>query len=151
MSCHSLSPGNPPNPGIKPKSPALQADFLPSEPPGKPKSMNGNINIKFKARSIRKEDEDGMIKVTMAENARCLGPFLVTLASKSHFNLSQPCVPIQTDYLPSSFTIKDGQYIVSRGQWVGPGSYSFLSFFFFFPLPDWNTYVMAEAAGTILQ
>ena len=110
----------------------MQADFLPSEPPGKPKSMNGNINIKFKARSIRKEDEDGMIKGTMAENARCLGPFLVTLASKSHFNLSQPCVPIQTDYLPSSFTIKDGQYIVSRGQWVGPGSYSFLSFFFFF-------------------
>ena len=36
VSCHSLSPGNPPNPGIKPKSPALQADFLPSEPPGKP-------------------------------------------------------------------------------------------------------------------
>jgi len=24
------------NPGIKPRSPALQADFLPSEPPGKP-------------------------------------------------------------------------------------------------------------------
>ena len=26
-----------PNPGIKPKSPTLQADSLPSEPPGKPK------------------------------------------------------------------------------------------------------------------
>jgi len=25
-----------PNPGIKPRSPALQADSLPSEPPGKP-------------------------------------------------------------------------------------------------------------------
>ena len=31
-----LSPGNLPNPGIKPGSPALQADALPSEPPGKP-------------------------------------------------------------------------------------------------------------------
>ena len=30
------SPGNLPNPGIRPKSPALQADSLPSEPPGKP-------------------------------------------------------------------------------------------------------------------
>ena len=30
------SPGNLPNPGIKPGSPALQADPLPSEPPGKP-------------------------------------------------------------------------------------------------------------------
>ena len=30
------SPGNLPDPGIKPRSPALQADSLPSEPPGKP-------------------------------------------------------------------------------------------------------------------
>ena len=28
------SPGDLPNPGIKPRSPALQADSLPSEPPG---------------------------------------------------------------------------------------------------------------------
>ena len=28
-------PGNLPNPGIEPGSPALQADSLPSEPPGK--------------------------------------------------------------------------------------------------------------------
>ena len=35
-----LSPGDLPNPGIEPGSPALQADSLPSEPPGKlyPKS-----------------------------------------------------------------------------------------------------------------
>ena len=30
------SPGDLPNPGIKPKSPTLQADILPSELPGKP-------------------------------------------------------------------------------------------------------------------
>ena len=30
------SPGDLPDPGIKPGSPALQADTLPSEPPGKP-------------------------------------------------------------------------------------------------------------------
>ena len=30
------SPGDLPDPGIKPGSPALQADSLPSEPPGKP-------------------------------------------------------------------------------------------------------------------
>ena len=29
---------NLPNPGIKPRSPALQADFLPAEPQGKPKN-----------------------------------------------------------------------------------------------------------------
>ena len=30
------SPGDLPNPGTEPRSPALQADSLPSEPPGKP-------------------------------------------------------------------------------------------------------------------
>ena len=30
------SPGDLPNPGIEPRSPALQTDTLPSEPPGKP-------------------------------------------------------------------------------------------------------------------
>ena len=30
------SPGNLPHPGIKPRSPTLQTDTLPSEPPGKP-------------------------------------------------------------------------------------------------------------------
>ena len=29
------SPGDLPNPGMEPRSPALQADALPSEPPGK--------------------------------------------------------------------------------------------------------------------
>ena len=31
------SPGDPPNPGIEPRSPTLHADSLPFEPPGKPK------------------------------------------------------------------------------------------------------------------
>ena len=30
------SPGDLPDPGIEPRSPALQADALPSKPPGKP-------------------------------------------------------------------------------------------------------------------
>jgi len=36
VGCHSI-PEDIPNPRIKPRSPALQADSLPSEPPGKPK------------------------------------------------------------------------------------------------------------------
>ena len=34
--CELNSPGDLPDPGIKPTCPALQADALPSEPPGKP-------------------------------------------------------------------------------------------------------------------
>ena len=33
-----------PNPGIKPRSPALQADSLLSEPPGKPNMFTGQDN-----------------------------------------------------------------------------------------------------------
>ena len=40
------SPGNLPNPGIKPGSPALQADSLPSEPPGKP-TPDLRVPVKF--------------------------------------------------------------------------------------------------------
>ena len=35
------SPGDLPDPGIEPSSPALQADALPSEPPGKPRETKG--------------------------------------------------------------------------------------------------------------
>ena len=37
VGCHAI-PGDLLNPGIKPRSFALQADSLPSEPPGKPKN-----------------------------------------------------------------------------------------------------------------
>ena len=38
VGCHALFPGDPPNPGIKPRSPVWQVDSLLSEPPGKPKN-----------------------------------------------------------------------------------------------------------------
>ena len=41
------SPGDLPDPGIKPGSPALQADALPSEPPGK---SGGRRGLKQKPR-----------------------------------------------------------------------------------------------------
>ena len=39
-------PGNLPVPGIEPRSPILQADSLPSEPPGKPKLLNTLLKMK---------------------------------------------------------------------------------------------------------
>ena len=38
LGCFSPSPGDLPNPGIKPRSPSLWADSLPAEPQGKPKN-----------------------------------------------------------------------------------------------------------------
>ena len=37
------SPGELPNPGIEPRSPALQADSLPVEAPGKPKNTGVGV------------------------------------------------------------------------------------------------------------
>ena len=42
------SPGDLPNPGFKPRSPALQVDSLPPEPPGKPQLINTVLLIHFK-------------------------------------------------------------------------------------------------------
>ena len=40
------SPGDLPNPGIEPRSSALQADSLPAEPPGKPKNTRvGSVSL----------------------------------------------------------------------------------------------------------
>ena len=40
------SPGDLPNPGIEPRFPALQADSLPAEPPGKPKNTGvGSLSL----------------------------------------------------------------------------------------------------------
>ena len=43
---HGLLQGNFPNPGIKPRSFTLQADFLPAEAPGKPKNIGvGSLSL----------------------------------------------------------------------------------------------------------
>ena len=39
------SPGDLPNPGIKPGSPTLQADTFPSEPPGKTKNSHSEVAL----------------------------------------------------------------------------------------------------------
>ena len=44
-------PGDLPNPGIEPNSPALRADFLPAEPPGKPE---GEQLTKLKNKQTKK-------------------------------------------------------------------------------------------------
>ena len=43
------SSGDLPDPGVKPKSPALQADSLPSKPPGSPRSaiQTGNFKAEY--------------------------------------------------------------------------------------------------------
>ena len=66
------SPGNLPNPGIKPRSLTLQTDALPSEPPGK------SNNDKRKPNSVK----------TVAEvQSKCLGKYERKCQSLSHVQL----------------------------------------------------------------
>ena len=73
------SPGDLPHPGIKPRSPALQEDSLPSEPPGKPLG-SWVINI-FNWRNhftfLHKSDSDLPVQL----------PFLY----RNPFHISQRC------------------------------------------------------------
>ena len=52
------SPGDLPDPEIEPGSPTLQADFLPSEPPGKPRDLffiiEGYIVLRYPTSDIRR-------------------------------------------------------------------------------------------------
>ena len=45
MGCHAHPPGDLPNLGIKSRLPALQADSLLSEPPGKPNTGVGSLSL----------------------------------------------------------------------------------------------------------
>ena len=56
-----LSPGDLPNPGIEPRSPALQVDSLPAEPPGKPKKTGvGSLSL-LKGIFLSQESNQGLL------------------------------------------------------------------------------------------
>ena len=52
-----LSPRDLPNPGVEPRSPALQMDSLPSEPSGKPDQffIEGGVNRKSLGAGVEAE------------------------------------------------------------------------------------------------
>ena len=52
----SPSPGDLPNPGIKPRSPVLQADSLPADPPGKPSKSLELVLIQHSLNSERQNE-----------------------------------------------------------------------------------------------
>ena len=64
------SPGDLPNPGMEPGSPTLQADGLPSEPPGKPVDMS-----KFLKQKVKEESFIPFFFLRQDSNHRLWGPF----------------------------------------------------------------------------
>ena len=74
MGCSFPSPRDLPDPGVKPGSPALQADALPSELPGKPLGLR----IQASSQSILKESSPGcsleglMLKLKLQYFGHCM-------------------------------------------------------------------------------
>ena len=54
-------PGDLPDPGIEPRSPELQADSLPSEPPGKPKNIGAGSQSPFQGIFLTQEPNWGLL------------------------------------------------------------------------------------------
>ena len=69
------SPGDLPNPGIEPRSPALQVDSLPAEPPGKPTVPRGNSIKDSKSwGSFNFQTPDGVVTAGELLSDSCKAP-----------------------------------------------------------------------------
>ena len=85
----AISPGDLPDPGIKPGSPALQADTLTSEPPGK---WNANQNYNEKRFYTRQDDYNQMMENNKQEWACGNNPSKMTVASRKWYShLGKQC------------------------------------------------------------
>jgi len=75
------SPGDLPNPGIEPRSPALQADSLPSEPPGKDllgirksnRVLGNNMSVKKKKSNRLVETDSYGYFVSLLVDSKAIG------------------------------------------------------------------------------
>ena len=57
----SPPPGDLPNPGIEPRSPALQVGSLPAEPPGKPKNTGAGSLSRLQRIFLTQESDQGLL------------------------------------------------------------------------------------------
>ena len=82
------SPGDLPNPGFEPRSPTLQADSLPSEPPGKPlpffwMPLRGVMGLFRQSSSLHSESS----RPDWARGGRTLGiPIIIWTWSTTHLH-----------------------------------------------------------------
>ena len=68
------SPGDLSNPGIEPRSPALQADSLPAEPQGKPKNTGLGCHFLLQCMKVKSESEVAQSCLTLSDPMDCSLP-----------------------------------------------------------------------------
>ena len=83
MGCHVL----PPNPEIEPRSPALQEDSLPSEPPGKPKNTGlGSLSLLQRIFTTQELNQGLLHCRWILNQLRYLRKVIYSLSRKIHQN-----------------------------------------------------------------
>ena len=100
-------PGDLPNPGIEPRSPALQADSLPSEPPGKPTNYVEYTKFFLGAEEIALKHRSKEGSHVSSRQQKQRGFNRTTIAS-----LTQPPTPMTT--LPGQIVLLYPQEIGAR-------------------------------------
>ena len=70
----SFLQGNLPNPGIEPRSPALQVDSLPAEPQGKPKNTGVGCHFLLQCIKVKSEREVAQVCPTPSDPMDCSPP-----------------------------------------------------------------------------
>ena len=129
MGIHSLLQGNLPDPGIEPRSPALQADSLLSEPPGKPQCQkakpkglklslrlerNPHVITKLLTPGKKKKEKRTPVNIPQAESLQYVN-------FHDHFRRGFCGLWILED--PGGLSL-EGHMLQWREQWTG--SHSFL-------------------------
>ena len=97
------SPGDLPNPGIKPRSPALQADVLPSEPPGKPGAVHKLMLLSIQShlpRDLLKSQPNHFILPRLTHSVHFWHMSLLAQPERlAFFFLSYTNIPPNTKYI----------------------------------------------------
>ena len=107
------SPGDLPDPGIKPRSPALQADALTSEPPGKPSSSD--ISYKsFKWTPLRPYKTS-----TLLEKSTCVFLMCEHIWLRQTFREGPSCTSLYLWRVPVNWSRKHPVNICLRNkEWI---------------------------------
>ena len=82
------SPGDLPNPGIEPGSPALQTDALPSEPPGKPFLTEHSKNSSYLDQNSPQYCYRGLLSCSVSNSVKFSSEFRCSLTGGKHLQVS---------------------------------------------------------------
>ena len=115
---HSFLQGNRPDPGIKPGSPALQTDSLPSKPPGKPPKL-----LKAKIKSCSSLTSSGQLSAQwsvkkLAERMKTTSYLLTQYSKHTTFLRGATCPPRQDSSTAATFCERNSEQVLfQRDYW----------------------------------